>query len=93
MPRCAVPFEYDPAKSKANRAKHGVDFDQAQALWAGVTVEFPARTADEPRAVVVGLMEGRHWTAVITRRAGHLRLISVRRSRKNEIEAYEKSIR
>lgn len=93
VPRWGVPFEYDPAKSKANRAKHGVDFDAAQSLWAGVTVEFPARTSDEPRSLVVGLMEGRHWTAIIARRGGNLRIISVRRSRPNEIAAYEKSIR
>ena len=26
-------FEYDPDKSAANREKHGIDFDEAQALW------------------------------------------------------------
>ena len=26
-------FEYDPAKSRANAQKHGIDFEQAKALW------------------------------------------------------------
>ena len=26
-------FEYDPKKSEANKAKHGIDFEETKALW------------------------------------------------------------
>ena len=83
-------FEYDPDKSAANKAKHGLDFEEAQALWDDPRLlEAPARTEDEPRFVAIGKIEGRHWTAVWTPREGAVRLISVRRARPEEVERYE----
>jgi hypothetical protein len=83
-------FEFDPHKSTANRAKHGIDFVEAQALWLDdMRVEIPARTEDEPRFLVVGRIAGKHWSAVITYRDERVRLISVRRSRPEEIAIYE----
>lgn len=85
-----MPFEYDPKKSQTNREKHGIDFEEAQALWTDEDrLEIPAKTLDEPRYVVVGKINGRHWSAVITYRGGNVRIISVRRSRDEEIELYE----
>ena len=83
-------FEFDPNKSAANKRKHGIDFVEAQALWNDVDrVEVPARTVDEPRIVVIGVINGKHWSAVITPRGTKTRIISVRRSRREEIEIYE----
>ena len=83
-------FEYDPDKSAANRAKHGIDFEEAQALWSDpFLIEAPALTEDEPRFLAVGRIGAKHWTAVFTWRAGRLRIISVRRARRKEIERYE----
>ena len=83
-------FEYDEHKSAANKDKHGIDFEEAQELWRDADLlEIPARTADEPRWVVVGKLGGKHWSAVITRRGGNVRLISVRRSREEEVKVYE----
>ncbi|MCK6527906.1 BrnT family toxin [Myxococcota bacterium] len=83
-------FEFDPRKSAANKAKHGIDFMEAQYLWADSRrVEIPARTEDEPRFVVIGSIAGKHWSAVITYRAHRVRLISVRRSHDREIAIYE----
>ena len=83
-------MEFDEAKSQANRSKHGIDFVEAQALWMDEAfVEIPARTEDEPRFVVVGMISGKHWSAVITYRGERVRLISVRRSRIEEVEIYE----
>ena len=83
-------FEFDPAKSAANRAKHGIDFEQAQALWDDPwLIVAPAKTLDEPRFIGIGRIEGRHWAAIWTPRAGGLRIISVRRARKEEISVYE----
>ena len=83
-------FEFDPEKSLVNQAKHGIDFVEAQTLWLDeALIEAPARTEDEPRFLVVGRIGGRHWSAVCVRRGERTRIISVRRSRKEEIEAYE----
>ncbi|ALC15822.1 hypothetical protein DSOUD_1036 [Desulfuromonas soudanensis] len=83
-------FEYDPQKSAANFEKHGIDFDEAQMLWGDSDLlEVPAKTGDEPRWLVVGKIDGKHWSAVITYRHEVIRLISVRRSRQEEIALYE----
>ena len=83
-------IEFDEAKSQSNKVKHGIDFVQAQALWLDdMLVEIPARTEDEPRSVVIGVIAGRHWSAVVTYREDAIRLISVRRSRDEEVKLYE----
>jgi len=83
-------FEFDEQKSRANSAKHGIDFVQAQELWSDPDfVEIPARTLDEPRFLVIGRIEGKHWSAVVTHRRGAVRIISVRRSRPEEVVLYE----
>jgi uncharacterized DUF497 family protein len=85
-----VEFEFDPQKSSANKAKHGIDFIEAQALWLDeALIEAPARTDDEPRFLVVGRIGDRHWSAVCVKRGERTRIISARRSRKEEVEAYE----
>lgn len=85
-----VGFEYDREKSAANKDKHGVDFDEAQELWRDPDLlEIPARTTDEPRWIAIGRLGGKHWSAVFTRRSENIRLISVRRSRDEEVEVYE----
>jgi uncharacterized protein len=83
-------FEYDPEKSAENKRKHGVDFEEAQVLWTDpALLEIPARVSDEPRWVVIGALAEKHWSAVITRRNDNIRIISVRRSRDEEVEIYE----
>lgn len=83
-------FEYDPAKSAENKRKHGIDFKEAQVLWEDYElVEIPARVTDEPRWVVIGKIGQKHWSAVVTRRGDNVRLISVRRSRDEEVMIYE----
>jgi hypothetical protein len=83
-------FEFDRRKSLANKAKHGIDFHEAQQLWDDPNlIEIPARTEDEPRWVLVGRIGERCWSAVVTYRAGRIRIISVRRARKEEIAIYE----
>ena len=85
-----VLFEFDAAKSESNRAKHGIDFIAAQSLWSDpMLLEIPAKTEDEPRSLAVGQIDGKHWSAVITYRGSHVRLISVRRARTEEVALYE----
>ena len=83
-------FEYDSEKSDSNKEKHGIDFSAAQELWHDPDyIEIPAMTADEPRFLVIGKIDGKHWSGVITYRGECVRIISVRRSRKEEIDIYE----
>jgi uncharacterized DUF497 family protein len=83
-------FEYDLEKSSENKRKHGIDFEEAQALWLDSSlVEIPARTSGEARWLLIGKIEGKHWSAIITRRDENVRLISVRRARREEVTIYE----
>jgi uncharacterized protein len=83
-------FEFDAAKSESNRTKHGIDFVEAQGLWNDpMLLEVLAKTDDEPRYLVIGLIDGKHWSAVITYRGENIRLISVRRARTEEVVLYE----
>lgn len=83
-------FEFDPIKSRSNASKHGIDFVDAQDLWDDPNlIEIAAKTEDEPRWLVVGQIAGKHWSAVITYRSDAIRIISVRRSRPEEVVLYE----
>jgi len=83
-------FDFDPNKSTANKAKHGIDFIEAQVLWDDPNlIEVPARVTDEPRSLVVGKIEEKHWSGIITFRDDRIRIISVCRSRPEEIDLYE----
>ncbi len=83
-------FEFDPRKSTTNKRKHGIDFDEAQTLWDDPDLlEIPTRALDEPRHVAIGRIGDKHWSAIITYREDRIRIISVRRSRGEEVELYE----
>jgi uncharacterized DUF497 family protein len=85
-------FEFDPKKSKSNKQKHGIDFYEAQELWDDPDfIEIPVEASDELRFLVIGKISGKHWSGVITYRPEKIRIISVRRSRKEEVEVYESS--
>ncbi|MFP4135218.1 MAG: BrnT family toxin [Halothece sp.] len=83
-------FEYDPNKSESNRLKHGIDFEEAQRLWLdSYRIEVEAKSTTENRSLVIGKIDGKHWSAIITYRGESIRIISVRRSREKEVELYE----
>lgn len=83
-------FEFDPVKSQANLEKHGIDFEAAQQLWQDPDlIEVRAMTSDEPRHLVIGKIDGKHWSAIVTYRDEATRIISVRRSRQREVAIYE----
>ena len=85
-----INFEFDEAKSQANLLKHGINFVDAKDLWNDPSLlEILAKTEDEPRYLMIGLINKKHWSAVITYRATVIRLISVRRSRTEEVILYE----
>ncbi|PFG10756.1 MULTISPECIES: BrnT family toxin [unclassified Marinobacter] len=83
-------FEFDDHKSKANLEKHGIDFESARTLWEDpYLLEVRAKAMDEERFLLVGRIGEKHWSAVVTYRGRRIRMISVRRSRKKEVELYE----
>ena len=85
-------FEFDTLKSRRNKLKHGIDFNRAQVLWDDPDyLEIPARTQGETRWLVIGRIERVLYSAVITYRDERVRLISVRRARKEEVQLYEDS--
>ena len=82
--------EFGRPKSRPNARKHGIDFLQAQDLWRDpYLIEIPAITVDEPRFLLIGRIGSKHWSAVVTYRSENIRIISVRRSRPEEVALYE----
>lgn len=85
-------FEFDLKKSASNKKKHGIDFEEAQELWLDPhLLEIEARLTDEPRFLLIGKIGLKYWSAVVTYRDDKVRIISVRRSRKEEVDLYEES--
>ncbi|MBY0306174.1 MAG: BrnT family toxin [Sphingomonas sp.] len=86
-------FDFDPAKSAANKAKHGIDFVEAQALWDDeqLTEIGVVDYGGEERRLFVGEAAGKRWTAVVTQRGDRFRIISVRRARSSEEMAYDRA--
>jgi len=86
-------YEYDPEKSQLNKAKHGIDFEEARALWADkYALLLNARSDIEQRYAVIGRIGDELWVAFITYRGEAARIISVRRARKQEAKIYEEAI-
>ena len=85
-------FEFDPQKSQSNKLKHGIDFEEAKALWNDPNaIEIELHNLDEKRSARIGKQfEGSNelWTAIFTFRGEKVRLISVRRARVKEKQRY-----
>jgi uncharacterized DUF497 family protein len=85
-------FEFDQEKSTVNKAKHGIDFIEAQELWKDPnSLEVPARSETEPRSALVAYFLTKIWTVIFTRRKNKIRIISCRRARDGEKRAYYNS--
>jgi uncharacterized protein len=82
-------FEYDPIKSQLNKAKHRIDFDEAQASWQDENgIEVQAKSTTEPRYLRVAMLNNKLWSAFFTIRDNNIRIISVRRAQDNEEDLY-----
>ena len=85
-------YEFDEAKSAANKAKHGLDFSEAQKMWQDAdAVEIPAKSNVEQRKMLIARIEEKIWSAIFTEREIKIRIISVRRARTNEEAMYEQT--
>lgn len=87
-----IDFEYDPRKSEANLQKHGIALREAVQLWSTLSVEIEARSEGESRSMIIGILKGRLFSCIYTRRGEIIRLISLRRSRKKEEKIYYEHI-
>lgn len=81
-------FEFDPKKSEINQQKHGINFVDAQMLWSAESVILESRFNEEIRFLLIAEIPSGCWTAIFTKRGTKIRIISVRRSRKNEKEFF-----
>jgi uncharacterized DUF497 family protein len=71
-------FEWDPAKDRANQAKHGVGFAEAQFAFADprrVIAQDMAHSGAEPRYYCFGAAGGGILTVRFTYRRGVIRII------------------
>ena len=86
-------FEFDPVKSDANNAKHGIDFVEAQALGYDAAKRIlPLSFQGEVRLMCIGKIGSVLWAAIFTWRGRRIRIISVRRVRKSERLIYEQDL-
>lgn len=85
-----VQFEYDLVKNKTNKIKHGIDFKEAQKLCNDpFRLEIETKSDSESRFIIIGKIEDKYWSAIITYRNNTIRIISVRRAKNKEIKYYE----
>jgi len=84
-------FEWDDEKSQRNKTKHGIDFDTAKDLWNGSNrIEIHTSYPLENRSILIGKIGNKPWTAIYTRGGNAIRIISVRRARRQEEKLYGK---
>lgn len=77
-------IEFDPAKDRANIAKHGVSLAAAKDFEIQAVVRDERRNYDEDRFNAFGLLHGRAYCLTFAVRAGRVRAISLRRARAKE---------
>ena len=86
-------FEWDPRKAKANRAKHGVSFEEAVTVFGdpfGRITDDPRHSETEERYVLLG-QSARRWLLAVmfTERGQAIRLFSARKATRRERREYE----
>jgi uncharacterized DUF497 family protein len=91
MHNMVMRFEWDESKRLANLEKHGIDFIRAKEIWLGDVLEVPSAQDDygEKRYLAYGRLESRIIAVVYAWRGGARRIISARRARDYERDAYE----
>ncbi len=83
-------FEFDPEKNRLNQGKHEISFEEAQEIWSDEeAIQVPAMSETEDRFAIFGEARSKIWSAFFTYRGEAVRIISVRRARKAEVELYE----
>ena len=84
-------FEWDEAKNRRNKAKHGISFERASAVFGDrMAQDFLDGRDDygEERWLTVGMAQGEVLAVVNTQREERYRLISARKANREETDAY-----
>jgi uncharacterized protein len=84
----AEDFEWNATKNELNQAKHGIDFESAVDVFDGPILLRRSDRNNEERWTAPGYADNRLIVVVFARRAAVVRIISVRRARKNEERDY-----
>ena len=83
-------FEWDEIKNAKNIKKHSIDFVDAIIIFSDTDcIFFEVEKNNEIRTILIGNMNGVIITVIYTLRNNRYRIISARRSRKNEKKEYE----
>ena len=86
-------FEYDINKSKTNKEKHGINFEEAKAVWLSSNAVMPAITRGEKRFMIIGRIGQGTYSCIFTLRKGKIRIISCRKARDKERGIYHEKTR
>ncbi|MCW5881385.1 MAG: BrnT family toxin [Anaerolineae bacterium] len=87
--------QWDPAKARANREKHGVAFPDAEAVLydAQAITRDDDSIDEEDRYITLGMDAlGQLLVVAYTYRGDVIRLISARRATRNEVRDYERGV-
>jgi uncharacterized protein len=79
-------IEFDPVKDARNREKHGISLTRFAELTDRIAIYSPRQGED--RWAVIGRLDGKLYTAIITQRGANTRAISLRRARRREERDY-----
>ena len=90
-------FEWDAEKADANRARHGIDFEEALTVFRDPLARIfddEDHSGEERREIVIGhSVKRRLLVACFTVRAGRIRIISARKATRLERKDYEENVR
>lgn len=88
-------FEWDPAKERSNRRKHGVSFDEATTVFAdpfSLNMPDPSHSVSEERFLVLGRSsKARLLMVAYAERGLRTRLISARKASPGERHLYDEA--
>ena len=86
-------FEWDPRKAASNLKKHGVSFQEAASVLGddlSITCPDPDHSVREQRFITVGMSRfGRVLMVAHTERGDNFRIISARKTTRQERRYYE----
>jgi uncharacterized DUF497 family protein len=90
----AVKFSWDEPKRQANLAKHGLDFADAEKVFAGPMMLFEDTRIDygEQRMIGVGLLDYLVVLIVHVENEETIRIISMRKADSNETDIYYQNV-
>ena len=87
-------IEWDEVKNRSNLLKHGLDFGDAEKVFAGPCVTFVDDRFDygEERYITLGVLSGRAVVIAHAPRGDGTRIISMRKANRREQKIYQKRL-